>query len=306
MSGVDIVNIVGGLGNQLFQYLFGQTLANVSGRTMVFDISDFQRYRLHGGQAIEKYFEIELPLASGAQLEQAPWLCRSHLRKRIASRLTSQGLPLPLPIQTDYKFDLRRLRVPLRSVEYFLGYWQSQTYRADELSVAKNSLRFQEEIRLAADRAVDLVGIIFEGAAAIHIRRGDYVTAPSRAPHYALPLDFYLQAMDILANERGITRFYVFSDDIDWAKLNLPARYELRFIDNSVSGSAGVDMCLMTRFSDMVISNSTFGWWAAALRENENGLVLYPQQWVKPKFANDLTKSAKPIDGWRALNGSLK
>lgn len=304
MSGVDIVNIVGGLGNQLFQYLFGRTLANVSGRTMVFDISDFQQYRLHGGLAIEKYFEIELPLASGAQLEQAPWLCRSHLRKRIASRMTSQGLALP--IQTDYTFDLRRLRVSPRSVEYFLGYWQSQTYLADELAVARNSLRFREDVRLAADRAVDLVDITFEGAAAIHIRRGDYVTAPSRAPHYALPLDFYLRAMDILANERGITNFYVFSDDIEWVKLNFPINYNLSFIDGSVSGSAGVDMCLMTRFSDMVISNSAFGWWAAALRENENGLVLYTRQWVKSKFANDLTKSAKPIAGWRALNGSLK
>lgn len=301
MSGVDIVNIVGGLGNQLFQYLFGRTLANISGRTMVFDITDFQHYRLHGGLAIEKYFEIELPLASGTQLEQTPWLCRSHLKKRIASRLASWQ-SLPLPIQTDYTFDLRHLRVPPRSVDYFLGYWQSQTYCADELSIAINSLRFREEVRLAADRAVELVGITFEGAAALHVRRGDYVTAPSRAPHYALPLDFYLRAMAILANERGITRFYVFSDDIEWAKLNFPAQYDLRFIDGSVSESAGVDMCLMTRFSDMVISNSTFGWWAAALRENENGLVLYPRQWVKPKFANDLTKSAKPVDGWRAIN----
>ena len=303
MSGFDIVNIVGGLGNQLFQYLFGRTLANASGRTMVFDISDFQQYRLHDGLAIEKYFEIELPLVSARQLEQAPWLCRSHPRKRIAARLTSHGLALP--IQTDYTFDLRRLRVPPRSVEYFLGYWQSQAYLADELLVARNSLRFKEEIRLAADRAVDLADITFEGAAAIHLRRGDYVTAPSRAPHYALPLGFYLRAMDIFANERGITKFYVFSDDIEWAKLNFPAQYDLRFIDGSVSDSAGVDMCLMTRFSDMVISNSTFGWWAAALRENENGLVLYPRQWVKPKFANDLTKSAKPIDGWRALDVNL-
>lgn len=305
MNDVDIVNIVGGFGNQLFQYLFGRTLSKVSGRTMVFDISDFKHYRLHGGLAIEKYFEIELPLASGSQLEQAPWLCRSHLRKRIASRLTSwQGLPLPF--QTDYTYDLRRLRVPPRSVEYFLGYWQSQTYLADELAVARNSLRFREEVRIAADRAVDLTDITFEGSAAIHLRRGDYVTAPSRAPHYALPLDFYLRAMGILTNERGITKFYVFSDDIDWAKLNFPAQYDLRFIDDSVSESAGVDMCLMTRFSYMVISNSTFGWWAAALRENENGLVLYPRQWVKPKFANDLTKSAKPIDEWRAIDGNLE
>ena len=304
MSGVDIVNIVGGLGNQLFQYLFGQTLANTSGRIMVFDISDFESYRLHGGLAIEKYFEIELPLASRAQLKQAPWLCRSYLRKRIATRLTANGMALPM--QTDYTFDLRHLRASPRPIEYFLGYWQAQQYLADELADARNSLCFRKEICLAADRAVDLADISFVGAAAIHLRRGDYVTAPSRAPHYALPLDFYIRAMEILANEKGITRFYVFSDEIEWAKLNLPAHYDLRFIDGSVSGSAGVDMCLMTRFSDMVISNSTFGWWAAVLRENAKGLVLYPRQWTKPRSANDMTKSAKPVDGWRAMDGNFK
>ena len=305
MSGIDIVNIVGGLGNQLFQYMFGRALERVTGRTMVFDISDFKRYRLHEGLAIEKYFEVELPLASDAQLEQVPWLCRSHLRKRVTSRLASWQVMM-LPLQTDYTFDLRRRRVITRSTEYFLGYWQSQAYLADELLAVRKALRFREEIRLAADRAIDLADISFDGAAAIHIRRGDYVTAPSRAPHYALPVDFYFRAIDMLANERGITRFYVFSDDIEWAKLNFPAHYNLYFIDSSVTGSAGVDICLMTRFPDMIISNSSFGWWAAALRENEHGLVLFPRQWVKPIFANDLTKSAKPIDGWRALSGNLK
>lgn len=299
MSGIDIVNIVGGLGNQLFQYLFGRTLANISGHTMVFDISDFQRYRLHDGLTIDKYFDVDLPVASGMQLEQAPWYCRSRLGKRFASRLSSHGLPLQ--IETDYTFNLRHQRVVPPTARYFLGYWQSQAYLADELAAAKKSLRFKEEIRFEAARAADRANITFDRAAAIHVRRGDYVTAPPRAPHYALPLGFYFRAMDMLATEKGITKFYVFSDDIEWAKSNFPARYDLHFIDNSVSSSAGVDMCLMTRFSDMVISNSTFGWWAAALRGREEGLVLYPQQWVKPKFANDLAKSAKPIDAWRAI-----
>jgi hypothetical protein len=301
MSGIDIVNIVGGLGNQLFQYMFGRTLENISGRKMLFDISDFQHYQLHGGLAIEKYFEVELPLVSRAQLEQAPWICRSHLRKRISYHLASKGLPLL--IQSDYTFDLRRPRAQLSNVEYFLGYWQSQAYLAGEVSLARNTLRFNEEIRHLADRAVDLVGINFKESAAIHLRRGDYVTSPARAPHYLLPLDYYLRAMDILVNEKGITKFYVFSDDINWAKLNFPAGYDLCFIDNSVSDSPGVDLCMMSKFSHIVISNSTFGWWAAAFRENESGLVLYPQQWVKPEFQNDLTKSTKPVDGWQALNG---
>lgn len=300
MSGIDIVNIVGGLGNQLFQYLFGRALANNSDRITVFDISDFKRYRLHGGIAIEKYFEIELPLVSGTQLEQATWLCRGYLRKRIASRLASWQ-NLALTIHTDHTFDLRCLRGSYRSVEYFFGYWQSQAYLADELAEARNSLRFKEEVRIAADCAVDQLGIAFEGAAALHIRRGDYVTAPSRAPQYVLPLDFYLRAMDVLAHERGITRFYLFSDDIEWVKSNFTTQYDLRFIDSSVSNSAGVDMCLMTRFSDMVISNSTFGWWAGVLQENESGCVFYPKPWVKPQFVNDLTKSARPVYRWLAL-----
>jgi len=299
-----VVNIVGGLGNQLFQYLFGRSLENVSKLNVVFDTSDFWHYRLHKGLAIERYFEIKLPLISKEQLEQVPWLCRSRFGKRVASRFISRK-GSSLKIQTDYSFDLRKQPISPYLGEYFLGYWQSQRYFSDEINVVKNSLCFREEIELAAEQAVDLVNITFDRAAAVHVRRGDYVTAPSRAPQYALPLEYYLQGMDMLASERGVSKFYIFSDDIEWAKLNFPAYYELCFIESSVSNSAGIDMCLLSKFSEMVISNSSFGWWAAALRKNGNGLVLYPQQWVKKRFLDDETKIAKTIDGWQALNWNV-
>ena len=300
ISGTNIVNMVGGLGNQLFQYLFGHTLADLTGRVSIFDISDFRKYSLHDGLTIEKYFEIKLPLVSKAMIDQIPWLCRGYLRKRISSRLTSWA-GLMLPIHTDYTYNLRQLHVLRCEIEYFFGYWQSQVYTTKELTVVKDLLNFRKEIQIAVERVVEKLAIVFENSAALHIRRGDYLASPNRAPQYALSIDFYLRAMDILAREKGISKFYAFSDDIEWVKSNFPLYFDLHFVDSSVSNSPGIDLCLMTKFSDMIISNSTFGWWAATLRKNDKGWVFYPDPWVKPKFLKKPSRSTRVADGWIAV-----
>jgi hypothetical protein len=302
MIRTNIVNIVGGLGNQLFQYIFGLTLEDVTGTPTKFDISDFRQYNLHDGLAIEKYFEVELPLAPSTLIDQAPWVCRGYLKKRIASRFALlKGLSLPM--HTDYTFSLRQSQL-YRRIEYFFGYWQSQVYTTKDIARARKVLCFRKEINIAADRAIEQLGIVFENAAALHIRRGDYVAAPRRAPQYVLPISFYIRAMKLMAQKKGISKFYLFSDDIKWVKSNFPIDYNLHFIDSSASHSAAVDMCLMAKFSDMIISNSTFGWWAATLRTNENGLVFYPNPWVKPKFVSDIAQCTKPLKGWHSIRAN--
>ena len=66
MTEANVVNIVGGLGNQLFQYLFGLALEKQSGRPTLYDVSDFAHYKLHGGLAIDRYFALTLSVASDA------------------------------------------------------------------------------------------------------------------------------------------------------------------------------------------------------------------------------------------------
>ena len=61
-----IIRIVGGLGNQMFQYAYAKAL-QLSGYNVEIDISKFKKYKLHGGYQLDKY-KIDLEAASSLSI----------------------------------------------------------------------------------------------------------------------------------------------------------------------------------------------------------------------------------------------
>ena len=297
MSEPNIVNIVGGLGNQLFQYLFGLTLEARSGVPTLFDVSDFARYGLHDGLVIESYFDLKLPLLKKSNVVATPWLTRGYHRKRMISKL-AQYLGHLSPVATDSNFELDNLERPILRTRYFRGYWQSQPYNEDDIANIVKKLTFRDDLQRAARIAQVGLDIDFENSAAVHIRRGDYMKLPRHSPLYPLPLDYYYRAMERLAVRNGIKKFYIFSDNVEEVRAEFSPGHDVIFVDSAVSRSAGVDLCLMSKFAHIIISNSTFGWWAAALRRQESGTVTVPAAWLNPDFRGRDAFAVRLLDGW--------
>src|SRR5439155_15477649 len=117
----NVVNIVGGLGNQLFQYFFGVCLERGSGQRTLYDLSDFSSYALHEGFTLERYFDVKLA-SSNEEGVRVPLTARSYSLKRLCWR--SRMLARVCRVETDATFTLAasHRRVPS---SYFFGYWQS-------------------------------------------------------------------------------------------------------------------------------------------------------------------------------------
>ena len=297
MTPPNVVNVVGGLGNQLFQFLFGIALEQETGRQTVYDVSDFERYRLHEGLAIETYFSVLLDRAEPADLANASWLTRGYNRKRVVSKLAPYLGSLS-PVLTDETWSLtdRHDRGP----RYFRGYWQAQPYTSRALEEVRRRLRFQPALMESAEKSLIALGVERGSCAAIQVRRGDFLTAPKKSPHYGLPLGYFYSAMGAMNARLGVRKFYVFSDDVEGLKADFRSDFEVVYVDAAVSTSAGMDLCLMSAFPNLIMSNSTFGWWAAALRSDPSGTVYAPAQWLNPGYPN---QSLSPIllPGWEAL-----
>jgi hypothetical protein len=122
----------------------------------------------------------------------------------------------------------------------------------------------------------------------VHVRRGDYVHLVSAAKvHGFLGLDYYQQGMEELLHKNPETQFFVFSDDLDWAKSNLPHQDKITFIKSLEKSDAVVqELELMTHCQNHLIANSSLSWWAAWLAKSANNTVICPSRWT-----NDLTKS---------------
>lgn len=287
------VHVLGGLGNQLFQYFFGQVLAARSGGEAIYDTSGFETYKLHEGLGIEETFTVRL--RDHAENERSALSSRPLLHKLLRRSAAMSHL---LGVRTDLNFRLDHDPV---TAAYYLGYWQSQPYTPEDLRAVRAWLRFRPEIQARANEIVQQPGLPLEKIAAVHVRRGDFVTARPPAPHYALPLDYYLSAMSKLQRELGVEHFIVGSDDPVWVDRFLGSRFSITNLSRTYALSGSYDLCSLASVPNKVISNSTFGWWAAVLGA-EGGRVVAPHRWCHPGASNaEARKPLMPGD-WRLLD----
>jgi hypothetical protein len=119
----------------------------------------------------------------------------------------------------------------------------------------------------------------------VHIRRGDYLS-PINAAIGALGAQYFLNALEYCAqldkSIDGLTNeIWVFSDDPEQAKLELQSIFpeNTRWINPPADADPAETLLLMGRGSWLILSNSSFSWWAAAL--SPVAQVIAPRKWFR-------------------------
>lgn len=113
---------------------------------------------------------------------------------------------------------------------------------------------------------------------ALHVRRGDYLL-PQHDHFCKLDNEYYNQALQPFFQEIDKYQFVVFSNDIDWCKLNLIEESEIvTFVE---AGNDYVDLILMSLCDHQITANSSYSWWAAFLNKNKSKQVICPTNYLK-------------------------
>jgi hypothetical protein len=269
-----IVRLVGGLGNQMFQYAMGVAVASrVEGRLLL--DADFV-----GSGIARREFELDKAFVGPFQLATAEerraalgW--RAHFLKAIGRPAASFIRDKRVVVErgSDFSSAFTGLSAPV----YLVGYWQSESYFLNVTRELRERLRFVPPD--AANQTV-LREISACESVAMHIRRGDYAEHNSiMACHGLCPPSYYERAAEWLMERKENLRFFLFSDDLEWTRDNIKLPAECTYVDVNRGGYAFNDMRLMSRCGHQVIANSTFSWWAAWLNDNPEKLVIAPQRW---------------------------
>jgi hypothetical protein len=140
------------------------------------------------------------------------------------------------------------------------GYFQSYKYFTKEIIDEIFELKYPFSSHPLPDKY-----------AAIHVRRGDYLKFPDHHPLCAK--EYYKQAIVL----SGYKKFTIYSDDIKWCRENFESYfgYEFSFSD---SNNEMMDFQLMTGYKCLIISNSTFSWWAAMINKNPDKIIITPSK----------------------------
>lgn len=268
--------ILGGLGNQFFQYAAARHIAHKHNVPLKLETHGFRfaKYAAHP-YTLDK-FNIS---------DQ-----RAHLSDylRLAPRAMFQQIVVR---EHDNGFNQNLERIQDNVI--LVGYWQNPRYFSDIENVLRNEFTLRKPPTSSTARIAETIQT--EESVSIHIRRTDYVRNPRNLEIFEeCRMDYYRDAMNLVAERCIRPNYFVFSDDPDWARANLPNNgLRMTFVTHNGAGTAHEDLMLMSKCRHNIIANSTFSWWGAWLNDNPQKIVVSPRRWFKNSRGqeNDLLPS---------------
>lgn len=283
---MKIVNIIGGLGNQMFQYAFAVALKKENpNETVYVDTQHFnylfvKKYRtsnLHNGYELEKVF-------SNINIEKAPMSMLLKVTNYIPNFFLSRVVRKIFPKRhTEYVAKLSESQTYIPGIlslvgnVYYEGYWQVAQYYINCKEELRHAFAHPKPNEYNAQLIKDITG---SNSVGIHIRRGNYLLSPTYSG--ICNIEYYKKAIARIRADAKQHRFYIFSNDIDWCRQNivpLLGDSDALFVTENTGANSCWDMFLMSYCRDLIIANSSFSWWGAFLNKSVER-VIAPYPWM--------------------------
>ena len=267
--------LLGGLGNQMFQYAIGKNLSLKNRSNLYLDLS-MLLYRDNSINYTLRDFELNIfNIKYSAE--------RQNLASKVLEKVTLKVKPVKYIKEKDHFFDSTILQ--LRGNIYLDGFWQNENYfkEIESLIVKEFSFKIPPDER---NRHM-LKQIQNQNSVSVHFRRGDYLTNPiAEAYHGICNNDYYIKAIEIIKATVTDPFFFIFSDEIERVRKDFVFDQNVTFVDINSKKKNYEDMRLMAACKYNIIANSSFSWWAAWLNRNKEKKIIAPINWFKTIKSN--------------------
>lgn len=279
-----IVKVWGGIGNQLFQYVFGQYLHYRYKQIISYDDSSYL--------TTDKLRNSELSALDDSIVFNNE--CSFSRYRGIKNRL----LRFLFQLNPKHHFVTESSKLRLENFEsshtyFFQGYWQDVKYYQwlkDNVPDFSLTIEHMPEELLSLGEKIHAV----KNSVSIHVRRGDYFTPQNVGVYGVCDSSYYERAIEHISQCIENSEIFVFSDDIDWVQNHIHAKGLFTIVPNyDVAQFAYIE--LMSYCKHHIISNSSFSWWGAVINEQEDSVVVCPNRWL---LNSDKTIA---LDKWRKI-----
>lgn len=298
---MKIVNVIGGLGNQMFQYAFAVTLKNINPQEEV--LVDIQHYKnafiknyhgnnfYHNGYEINKVFPSATIKSAGAwDLMKVSFYIPNQILARVVRRQFPKRKSEFVADQQPYVFIPEALSV--NGDCYYDGYWMSPLY----FDAYRDEIIKEFEFRpFDTKENLDILPLLQkDNSITIHIRRGDYVGSNTLGG--ICTLNYYRNAIHEARKVIDNPVFFIFSNDQEWCLENLKNEFddaEVHFVSHNRGAESYRDMQLMSIARCNILANSSFSWWGAYLNQRKDHITYCPNKWH-----NTMEYKDHYVNGW--------
>ena len=276
------VKLIGGLGNQMFQYAYAYSLAQKLKEELFIDTSFYpqdKKIDLFTLMVPELKKWEEAPISSFEKtrvvivqkfyhvLQKLIRVFRrtDRLGEKLFKFFSRRGYNFNFdPYFYEYKKDAENT--------YLYGYFQGEKYFENVAESIKEQFKVKKELSDYAKEVKEQIKK--ENSVALHIRLGDY-TQKKNYDLYVCTKEYYENAIDYIKNNIENPEFFVFTNDLEGAKKLVDFPKETFFVEKTENYE---DLALMQECKHFIISNSTFSWWGAYLSENPDKKIVVPDK----------------------------
>lgn len=285
---VIIIRVMGGLGNQLYQYALYEKLKSL-GKEVKLDITDYMSYaREPEKRALElSYFE-NLPYEVCSIKER---YSLTDDKQTFWAKVRRKLLGNHRNIYTE-KEDYSPEILDLDHV-YLDGFWNCEKYYEDIIPALQEKIVFPRSKNPKNEETA--AQMLTEASVSIHVRRSDYLDECRNGRYSNICTDaYYESAISYVKKKLGKVHFYVFSDDIPYVKEKFQGD-EYTIVDWNDGKDSFYDMMLMSKCNAVICANSTFSMWGARLNTRQDKIMIRP-------FKHDNTQHFSEeymVDAWK-------
>ena len=292
-----IVEVMGGLGNQLQQYALYRKLKSM-GREAKLDVSWYTKKERQEGVLAPRSLELSyfkgLPMDICTEAEKARLAGGEGLGGKLRRKLA------PGTVRHFWETDLYHPEIFSFTDMYLTGFWACEKYYADILPQLRKEIVFPSSEEVRNCRTISEMKQNM--SVSIHIRRGDYLDPENAALFGGICTESYYDGAVRYVLERfPDAHFYLFSDDPAYVREHYRGE-QYTVVDWNTGVNSFYDIQLMSSCRHNICANSTFSFWGARLNPNPDKIMIRPakhknSQGVDPEKLHELW------EGWVILDG---
>lgn len=262
-----IVNLSGGLGNQMFQYAFGRKIAIKINTNLKYHYTNSlfatrRKFSLN-------IFNIEATQATNEDLKSLGVYTNEifnrinyYIHERLPFNLNSNIITEKIPFRFDNKY------LEIGDNKYLQGYWANTKYFENISDKLRCEFTLKEKVDYINQKSLDLIQNC--NSVSIHVRRTDYMK------HF-VGEEYYYNAIQEILSKVNMPVFFIFSDDIKWCKSYFSQFSNVCYIEHNTGKNSFLDLYLMSKCKHNIVGNSTFSFWASWLNTTKNKVTIFPR-----------------------------
>ena len=273
-----VIQLSGGMGNQMFQYALYLQLKALGRNVKIDDKTEYVG-RNNARPIRLDVFEANYAVPTKEEmiaLTDSYMDAFSRIRRKLTGRKTAEYR------EQSPAFDEKVLQ---KERAYLAGCWQSEKYFYDVRDEVREAFTFRN-IKLSERMQKYKEAMENSNSVCVHIRRGDYLDVDEVYGGICTE-EYYKKAMKKMEKEISNCSFFIFTNDIPWAKEHMQGKH-ITVVEGNDEDAGYIDMYLMTCCKHYILANSSFCWWGCYLNPSKEKKVIAPKIWANGRDYKDI------------------